>query len=676
MPPPGDENAVAAAGAEAALREQVLRRVLSSDVLNTVKVRAHLRARLYAELKGGRRPGGSPASAGPTLQQHVLNCLVAEHLAASGHKYALSVFMAESGSGGLPRLSRGDLLRLLGVLPGTQVHALLALGDGGSAATAGGERPSPDSTSPASTHQTSLAEAMVAALGRLGGHISTAAAACQTIDGAAGPAGAAATGVAPSSQELAARLSAIEEEYRRRSTQQEAASAAAVEERMAEFQRQCEARCVVQLAEQLAALREGELTAVRAEEAERYRAQLDGERAALAAAHQERQAALHRQEEELLERARRQQRELDGLREDHLRRMRAEEERLQAWKADSEAQAATEAAAARQQLRAAEVAAARAKAEAEAGERRLAAALEQAQQREAAAMRAQAAADAEVRRVRQLQSQLAAALEEQGALRQQLAAATAGHQAEQAEQRQELAALQREQARLQKAAAATPAACLSPDGAGRLQAAVRRLVARADELQAEVEASRRREQLWKSCAAEAEKLLSKAAKGQDRALQHSEDLRLALAAAAREVADLQSQAAVAAAGLEGPAAAALETTSREVQRWQEDAEARVAAAQQAEADLRREAAQLQQRALANRTGTAQGLQQFSSISHEASEAAAAEESESEASAAAASADGTAATAGAAGAAEQLQAAGNEPSTYSIDGFVTDESSKF
>lgn len=468
---------------------------------------AHLRARLYAELKGGRRQAGAPSSATPSLQQHVLNCLVAEQLAASGHKYALSVFMAESGSGGLPRLSRPDLLRLLGVLPGSQVHALLTQESSCSTPPCPAEGDGPGRT--ASTQHASLAEAMVAALGRLSGHVSTAAAACQTGDDAAGPSGMPTRDRAPSSQELAARLAAIEDEYRRRSTQQEAASAAALEERMAEFQRQCEARCAAQLAEQLTALREGELAAVRAEEAERHATLLDGERGALAAAHQERLAALHRQEEELLERARRQHRELDGLREEHLRRMRAEEERLLAWKAESEARAAAAAATAQQQLQAAEGAAARAKADAEAGERRLAAALEQAQQREAAAMRAQAAADASVRRVSQLQAQLAAALEEQGALRQQLAAAKAGHQAEQAELHQQVAALQREQGRLRQAAAATPPACLSAEEAGRLQAAVRRLVARADELQAEVEASRRREQLWKSSAAEAEKLLSK-----------------------------------------------------------------------------------------------------------------------------------------------------------------------
>lgn len=101
-----------------------------------------------------------------------------------------------------------------------------------------------------------------------------------------------------------------------------------------------------------------------------------------------------------------------------------------------------------------------------------------------------------------------------------------------------------------------------------------------------------------------------AAKLQDRTLQQAEELRLALAAAAREVADLQQQAALAAAGAEGPQAAALQAASRDAQRWREGVEARVDAARQQEEGLRREAAQLQQRALASRTCMAQGLQQL------------------------------------------------------------------
>jgi hypothetical protein len=100
------------------------------------------------------------------------------------------------------------------------------------------------------------------------------------------------------------------------------------------------------------------------------------------------------------------------------------------------------------------------------------------------------------------------------------------------------------------------------------------------------------------------------AKAQDRALQHGEELRLALAAAVREVADLQEQAALAAAGVDGPLAAPLQAASRDAQRWRDGAEARISAAMQEEERLRREAVQLSQRALANRTAAAQGLQQL------------------------------------------------------------------
>lgn len=102
--------------------------------------------------------------------------------------------------------------------------------------------------------------------------------------------------------------------------------------------------------------------------------------------------------------------------------------------------------------------------------------------------------------------------------------------------------------------------------------------------------------------------LAQSAKGQDRALQHCEELRLALAAAVREVADFQEQAALAAAGVEGPLAASLQALSRDAQRWRDSADARVSAAVQEEERMRREAVQLSQRALANRTAAAQGLQ--------------------------------------------------------------------
>lgn len=57
-----------------------------------------------------------------------------------------------------------------------------------------------------------------------------------------------------------------------------------------------------------------------------------------------------------------------------------------------------------------------------------------------------------------------------------------------------------------------------------------------------------------------------------------------------------------------PLAASLQAVSRDAQRWCEDAEARVAAAKLREDELQREAVQLGQRVLTNRTGTAHSLQ--------------------------------------------------------------------
>jgi hypothetical protein len=209
------------------------------------------------------------------------------------------------------------------------------------------------------------------------------------------------------------------------------------------------------------------------------------------------------QEEELLERSRRQHREQDLLREEHLRCMRADEERLHAWRAESEAKLAAAQAAARRQLEQAAQAERQADREHKEGEERLQARLAQVQQREDKLARQQAAAEAGLAQVEQLQRQLAGALREQGSLRQQLAVAHAAHQAEQAQLRQE-----RDQLAAAAAAAATGPG-LSPQDSARLQAAVRRLMERVEGLQGQVEACRQRERLWKSSAAEADKLLGK-----------------------------------------------------------------------------------------------------------------------------------------------------------------------
>ena len=339
----------------------------------THTLQAHLRARLYAELKGSS-DGGDPLAAlppgrgPPSLHNHVLNCLVAEHLLVRRLKYSLSVFLVESGSGALPQLPCADVLRLVGVLPESSVHTLLMAAPGHK----GGSDESDASSSSGSPPALSLAERMVAALGALGGRVTTAAAACQTGEDSG----------APSPLQLGQRLAAIEDEYRRKSTQLEAAAAERLEQRMAAYQAECDTRCAAQLQDRLAALREGELAAVRGHEAEAHARALEAERGALQAAHLQRLAALRAAEDELAERGRRAQREQDALREQHLRRLRAEEERLAAWKADSEAKAAAQDAAARQRLQAAKAAAQQAETQHAAAERRLSTLLAEVQARE------------------------------------------------------------------------------------------------------------------------------------------------------------------------------------------------------------------------------------------------------------------------------------------------------
>jgi oral-facial-digital syndrome 1 protein len=307
-----DKENPAALAAAVALREQVYRHVLSSDVLNSVK--AHLRAKLYAELKGGNGSGTSrgggggglawhaqaqhalPPARSPTLHQHILNCLVCDYLLAQQHKYTLSVILSETGSGALPQLSHADILRLVGVLPDSKVHALLTAGSGSGGLPSGGAEGGAASAAGDPPRSRCLAEGMVAALGSLGSHISTHNAACQTSDAeASNGAGGAAGGCGVSSQQLAQRLQAIEAEYCRKSSQLEAAAAQSLEDRMAAYQRDCDARCAAQLQERLAAFRDAELAAVREQESGRHAQLLEAERQGLQQEHHQRLAKLRAQ---------------------------------------------------------------------------------------------------------------------------------------------------------------------------------------------------------------------------------------------------------------------------------------------------------------------------------------------------------------------------------------------
>ena len=567
----------------------------------------------------------------------------------------------------LPQLGRDDVLRLAGVAQDSQVERQLVSAAAGRGCLAAGML------------------ATVAALSASGRPARSADAASQTSGGAAG-----------SSLQLMQRLEQIEAEYQRRSAALELQSGQALEERMACYQRECEDRCRRQLERQVAEVRGAEVAAAREQDAPRHAAHLERERQTLQEQHQEKLARLRAQvggtlvgwslctgglnnscwlclsaalggnhgkltrvhhtpclcqhgltfsgvpcswqEDELLERSRRLQREAELARETHLQRMAGEEEavRLRRAEADS-ALAARRAELERQQ-------------DALAHRQRLAAAHQQEAQQRVEARQAElerreeqvsgqrASVEAARGQLSALRQQVAALEGETAALRLTLQQQEAGHAQEKRDwghQHQQLVedcrrlrqqlrereeALQRlekeeqREQRQQERTAGGLAAALSPEDAARLQQAVRRLMRQQEDLLQEVQAGRARERLWRGAASAGDHLVDKTAGWQEQALQQCEDLRLALAAAEREVADLQQQAEQAGAAWScaevAPGLAPLLNSAREVGQWREGARHLMQSACEREENLRSQLARLRAQAAANRGSVAQQLQRL------------------------------------------------------------------
>ena len=94
-----------------------------------------MRGRLVEEVKRqGLLQGSARPPKEPSLQQRATDCLVLEHLQASGYEYSASVFMPESAQSEA-KLSAGDAFRALQIPP----HVLHGEKEnGGEGATSGG----------------------------------------------------------------------------------------------------------------------------------------------------------------------------------------------------------------------------------------------------------------------------------------------------------------------------------------------------------------------------------------------------------------------------------------------------------------------------------------------------------------------------------------------------------
>ena len=185
----------------------------------------------------------------PSLQQRATDCLVLEHLQASGYEYSASVFVPESAQSEA-KLSAGDALRALQIPP----HVLH------------GEKE--NSGEDAASRGSSLVRAL-AALGQA--RANAASDAPQVAD-------------APAAQSLERRLQLVDASLEGvRQT-----PLVAAEEHLLRFQREADARAAAQLQAEVHRLREVEVHKIRAEE----RAAARAEAGRRTAPHQRRPLAL------------------------------------------------------------------------------------------------------------------------------------------------------------------------------------------------------------------------------------------------------------------------------------------------------------------------------------------------------------------------------------------------
>ena len=175
----------------------------------------------------------------PSLQQRATDCLVLEHLQASGYEYSASIFVPESAQSEA-KLSAGDALRALQIPP----HVLHGEKENGGEGAA------------------SSGSSLVRALAALG----------QARANAASDAPQAAD--APAAQSLERRLQLVDASHEHALEGVRQTPLVAAEEHLLRFQREADARAAAQLQAEVHRLREVEVHKIRAEERAAARAEV------------------------------------------------------------------------------------------------------------------------------------------------------------------------------------------------------------------------------------------------------------------------------------------------------------------------------------------------------------------------------------------------------------------
>ncbi|MEW5300111.1 MAG: hypothetical protein WDW36_003065 [Sanguina aurantia] len=306
-------------------RQQVYSQFKQTGVLGSVK--SQLRAQLLSQLQKGHLVKlGPPAHDRPSLRRRVLNSLVAEYFGAANYSYSLSVFREEGGVEGTPMLEESEMLEVLKLESGSLLRAAYI--------TAKARHR--DQAVQASCTLLHLFEALSDSAARTHCPGST-----QTLDRHGRPGaglGPHAVTLDAGSRDMDARMRQVEESHAARARSQQLYPTQGAEERMALFRQEVEEQARAEIIRQVSRVREVELAAVRLDEASKGRVALDKERLELDRVHHERLAKLRAREEEVGERLRRQQRDVEDIAFGHRQKMMREEERLQAMRSESTSQ--------------------------------------------------------------------------------------------------------------------------------------------------------------------------------------------------------------------------------------------------------------------------------------------------------------------------------------------------
>ncbi|EFJ49212.1 basal body protein [Volvox carteri f. nagariensis] len=287
---------------QAEFKKKMLSQLQTAGVVG----QSQLRAQLLSALKKGQVVQlGPPPGDKPGLKRHALNSMIADYLAAVQYNYSLSVFKEESGIEARPLLTEDEVLDVLKVDRDASFYQSYMK----SKAHAG----------PGSCVILNLLSAISEAAAAKGKESFT-----QTIGG--------------DRYQLEVRMMQLENEYQSRLREARMGPGAGLEERLALYRQEIEEQAEAEVARQVERIREMEVAAARLDEASKARRAMEAERLELDRLHSERLTKLRQREEEMMDKLRRQQRDVENVAYEHRQRILREEERMRNQKTEMQQQ--------------------------------------------------------------------------------------------------------------------------------------------------------------------------------------------------------------------------------------------------------------------------------------------------------------------------------------------------